>query len=54
VLWEMKKSAAREAWKEIEPTVRALAGIVTGQQQSHPHAHAHAKSQPGAGHDTAA
>jgi chromosome partitioning protein len=26
VLWEMKKSAAREAWREIEPTLRALAG----------------------------
>ena len=46
VLWEMKKSAARESWKEIEPTLRALAGIVTGQQQ--------ARAQPGAGHDTAA
>ena len=54
VLWEMKKGAAREAWKEIEPALRALAGTVTGQQPSHPHAHAHAKSQPGAGHDTAA
>ena len=29
VLWEMKKSAAREAWKEIEPTMNRLAAIVT-------------------------
>ncbi|MGY4828580.1 ParA family protein [Sphaerotilaceae bacterium SBD11-9] len=29
VLWEMKKTAARETWKEIEPTLRTLAGIVT-------------------------
>ena len=29
VLWEMKKTAARDAWKEVEPTVRTLAGIVT-------------------------
>ena len=29
VLWEMKKTAARDAWKEIEPTLRTLAGIVT-------------------------
>jgi len=50
VLWEMKKSAAREAWKEIEPTLRALAAIVTGQQQ----ARAHASSQSRAGHDTVA
>jgi chromosome partitioning protein len=50
VLWEMKKSAAREAWKEIEPTLRALAAIVMGQQQ----ARAHASSLSGAGHDTAA
>lgn len=25
VLWEMKKTSAREAWKEIEPTFRAIA-----------------------------
>ena len=29
VLWEMKKSAARETAKEIEPTLRELARIVT-------------------------
>jgi len=31
VLWEMKKTAARDAWREIEPTIRALACIVTAQ-----------------------
>ena len=31
VLWEMKKTAAREAAKEIEPTLRELARIVTDQ-----------------------
>jgi chromosome partitioning protein len=46
VLWEMKKTAARDAWKEIEPTIRALAGIVTGQRQD--------QAQPGVGRDTAA
>ena len=30
VLWEMKKTAARDAWKEIEPAVVKIAGIVTG------------------------
>jgi len=28
VLWEMKKTAARDAWKEIEPSLRKIAGIV--------------------------
>lgn len=29
VLWEMKKTAARDAWAEIEPTIRHIAGLVT-------------------------
>jgi chromosome partitioning protein len=29
VLWEMKKTAARDAWREIEPSLRTIAGIVT-------------------------
>lgn len=29
VLWEMKKSAAREAWRDVEPTLRRLSTIVT-------------------------
>jgi chromosome partitioning protein len=28
VLWEMKKTAARDAWKEIEPSIRHIAQIV--------------------------
>ena len=28
VLWEMKKTAARDAWREIEPSLRTIAGIV--------------------------
>jgi chromosome partitioning protein len=31
VLWEMKKTAAREAWREIEPSLRTIAAIVTGE-----------------------
>lgn len=31
VLWEMKKTAARDAAREIEPTLRELARIVTAQ-----------------------
>jgi chromosome partitioning protein len=34
VLWEMKKTAARDAWKEIESTIRHLAKIVTGHVQT--------------------
>ena len=30
VLWEMKKTAARDAWKEIEPGIVKVAAIVTG------------------------
>jgi chromosome partitioning protein len=29
ILWEMKKTAARDAWKEIEPSIRHIAGIIT-------------------------
>ena len=29
VLWEMKKTAARDAWREIEPSLRMITGIVT-------------------------
>jgi chromosome partitioning protein len=28
VLWEMKKTAARDAWREIEPSLRTIARIV--------------------------
>jgi chromosome partitioning protein len=34
VLWEMKKTAARDTWKEIEPTIRHLASIVSGQVET--------------------
>jgi chromosome partitioning protein len=30
VVWEMKKTAARDAWREIESSLRAIAAIVTG------------------------
>jgi len=30
VLWEMKKTAARDCWKEIEPTIRHLASRLAG------------------------
>jgi chromosome partitioning protein len=33
VLWEMKKTAARDAWREIEPSLRAIAAIVTGEHR---------------------
>ena len=46
VLWEMKKTAARDASKEIEPTLRELARIVTAQPQE--------RAQPGVSHDTVA
>ena len=36
VLWEMKKTAARDASREIEPTLRHLAAIVTGGALSQP------------------
>ena len=30
VLWEMKKTAARDAWREIEPSFVRIADAVTG------------------------
>jgi chromosome partitioning protein len=30
VLWEMKKTAARDAWREIEPSLVRIADMVTG------------------------
>ena len=30
VLWEMKKTAARDAWREIEPSFARLADVLTG------------------------
>ena len=35
VLWEMKKTAARDAWREIEPSLRHIAGVVTTSGVSH-------------------
>jgi chromosome partitioning protein len=39
VLWEMKKTAARDAWREIEPSLARIADIVTAraaiQEPSH-------------------
>lgn len=39
VLWEMKKTAARDAWREIEPSLARIADIVTArttiQEASH-------------------
>ena len=29
ILWEMKKTAARDAWKDIEPSIKHLAAVVT-------------------------
>ena len=33
VLWEMKKTAARDAWREIEPSLRRIADIVSAPAQ---------------------
>lgn len=38
VLWEMKKTAARDAWKEIEPSIVHVASIVTSAGVRRPHA----------------
>jgi chromosome partitioning protein len=35
VLWEMKKTAARDAWKEIEPSIARIGEIITGQVREH-------------------
>jgi chromosome partitioning protein len=36
VLWEMKKTAAREAWQAIEPGLRAIANMVAPPVSSEP------------------
>ena len=38
VLWEMKKTAARDAWHEIEPSLRRIANIVTAKAPEPSHA----------------
>ena len=35
LLWEMKKTAARDAWVEIEPTVRRIAAVIRGEEPLH-------------------
>jgi hypothetical protein len=35
VLWEMKKTAARDAWREIEPGIARIATIVGGGADKH-------------------
>ena len=36
VLWEMKKTAARDAWKEIEPGLARIAAVLTlGRENVH-------------------
>ena len=35
VLWEMKKSAAREAWQEIKPSIDHIADIVVNPPAPH-------------------
>jgi chromosome partitioning protein len=35
VLWEMKKTAARETWAEIEPSIRHLASLVVQAEARH-------------------
>jgi chromosome partitioning protein len=35
VLWEVKKTAARDAWKEIEPSIAHIAGIVIARGGQH-------------------
>ena len=32
VLWEMKKTAARDAWNEIQPSIAKVAAIVTAKE----------------------
>jgi chromosome partitioning protein len=34
VLWEMKKTAARDAWREIEPSLQRIGDIVTASAQT--------------------
>ena len=40
VLWEMKKTAARDAWHEIEPSLHRIADIVTAKAQTPEVSHA--------------
>lgn len=35
VLWEMKKTAARDAWREIEPSLARIADIVVAKEVTH-------------------
>ncbi len=35
VLWEMKKTAARDAWREIEPSLARIAEIVAAKDAAH-------------------
>ena len=35
LLWEMKKTAARDAWKEIEPSLARIADIVVAKEVAH-------------------
>jgi chromosome partitioning protein len=35
VLWEMKKTAARDAWREIEPSIARIAAIILGTGERH-------------------
>ena len=35
VLWEMKKIAARDAWKEIEPGIARIAAVLTARENEH-------------------
>jgi chromosome partitioning protein len=42
VLWEMKKTAARDAWREIEPSLRRIADIVSAPAKTPEPSHASA------------
>ena len=35
LIWEMKKTAARDAWLEIEPGLRCIEQIVMAREASH-------------------
>jgi len=35
LLWEVKKTAARDAWKEVEPSVARIVDIVAGKASDH-------------------
>jgi chromosome partitioning protein len=34
LLWEMPKTAARDAWREVEPSLTRIADIVTSKEKS--------------------